>query len=111
MSLFNSITASHYRNSGSYVAGRWSDLPTVLGVIKGSFQPAPGEVLATLPEGKRNTVTYVFYTKSAVQSAGIGQDTDTLIINSKTYNIIRIEPWQNNIISHYKIILQEEKES
>lgn len=92
--------AGSYNANGVFVAGA-----AVADSIQGSIQPAPYEELLTLPEGRRQEGSYLVYTFSAVQTG------DILFIRGDRFEVMRIEPWLNNVISHFKVLavkMQEE---
>lgn len=112
MSLFNtfSLVVTRY-NSIATSFGRHdpsSDVTSTVN-IKGSVQPLDGNTMETLPENKRELETYRLYTKTQLfttrEVGGSKLKADQVEIFGKTFEVIRVEPWQNSLISHYKAIV------
>jgi hypothetical protein len=85
--------------------GRFQESAAMAFGITASVQPSPGRDLLTLPEARRNKVTYTLYTDTAL-SAGGGQNPDHVTIDGQVYEVVKAEPWQNGILSHYRVLVQ-----
>ncbi len=115
MSLFHplSLTVNRYA-LGSYVNGRWvqGSLQNTFSIYA-SWQPANGDEMQTLPEGRRNSVAYKGYTITQLYTADQKQNTDIDFIvgpDSQEYEVIQVESWNNGLIDHYKFMAVREKE-
>jgi hypothetical protein len=102
-----------YRKSaGSYVNGLWVEGSETTIPITASIQPASGEEMLSLPEGRRNRKTYCLFTSTKIElirGSGNSTNPDQIQIYGERYEIIKVEPWQNNpavfsITNHYRII-------
>lgn len=89
----------------------WGNSAAVI-VITASVQPANGEDMLSVPEGRRNRKTYALFTSTPVEVIhGLNNSTnpDQVEIYGERYEIIKVEVWQNNppvfgIVNHYKFI-------
>ncbi len=114
MSLLNTVTMQYItRSGGAYVRGKWTDGSEAAPVtIQGTFQPSKGNELEVLPEGRREKSTYTVYTKTQIKTVNQFDETqaDILVKDSIRYLVVVAEPWQNNIINHYRLLVQRETE-
>jgi len=107
MSLFNTLDIEVTRYlSVSIVKGRHVPSGDVTETLndKGTIQPITAKEMQTLPENRREGGTYKVYTSIALKTtdtAGVLK-ADRLLINSKVYEVVQVQDWQNNIINHYK---------
>lgn len=115
MSLFHPLTLTVRRKDpGSYVNGVWvegTDVPDF--TIKASWQPLNGKDLETLEEGERLRVVYKGYTETELFPADpLTQEEGDIIEgpDGKDYEVVNVEPWQNNLINHYKFMVTRLKE-
>lgn len=74
-----------------------------------SVQPVSGNDLESLPEGVREQGMYRLYTSFQLRT--INQTTkepaDIIDFDGKKYKIVFLQPWQNNVINHYKAFMAE----
>lgn len=114
MSLFKTFTLEVNRYSQSYVNGRPVKVLDDTFNIETSWQPVTGEDLENLPEGKRAEFTFRGYPNTQLLVADPKKQNQGDIITGPDgyqYEVIRCEPWQNTIISHYKFIATRIKEN
>lgn len=114
MSLFNTYTLEVKRYTQGYVNGRSTKTLDDTFTIKTSWQPVTGEDLETLPEGKRAEFSFKGYPNKQLFVADPKKQIQGDIITGPdgySYEVVRSEPWQNNIISHYKFIATRIKEN
>ena len=97
--------------AGSYVDGHMVVPGFDSIAITASIQPATGKDLQNVDEGRRNsgvfavfTSTEIRTTEQATASADPGTEADELEINSQRYECVHSEPWQNNVINHYRAL-------
>lgn len=95
------------KNSGSYVNGVWVQVGETTIPITASIQPTTGEEMLSLPEGRRNRKTYSLFTSTKINLITTSTNPDQIDIFGERYEIIRVEPWQNNppvfgIVNHFK---------
>ena len=119
MSLFKTYTLTVKRptetmTKGTYIDGRWieGDLTLNTFTIQTSVQPANGKDLEVLPEGLRTNDIFKIYPKTKLQAVDQhnNQEADIVIWDGKDYEVIFAGDWQNNLISHYKALIQRVKE-
>lgn len=107
MSSFRTYTLDGKRFAASVnVKGRWTDGAEAAFQFTASVQPLKGNELLTLPEGLREKETYKLYTSTQLFTARENDDKkpDKVQIFGKTFEIIKVEIWQNKVIPHYKAI-------
>jgi len=99
------ITGTRYTTGGSYNAlGDWVDGTTEAIDFKGSIQPLKGDEMLSLPEGRRNHKSFRIYSREKLFT---GQEPtvtspDLIDIDGEIYEVVRVERWQNGVISHWK---------
>jgi len=106
MSPFRKPITVKRPTAGSYVNGLWvaTSTPTEI-IIQASVQPATTEDLQSLPEGRRQLGAYKLYTDTQLQSVlENANNPDIVVINGEDYEVAQVEPWQNGIVNHYKIL-------
>jgi len=76
-----------------------------------SVQPVSGDEMETLPEGLREAGMYRLYTDFALRTVNQKTKTpaDEIDYADKKYIIVFVQPWQNNVINHYKAFMSEGK--
>ena len=107
MSSLRGATTLYRLSSGGYVDGTWVESAETEIAITASIQPATGKDLQNLPEGRRQGVVYAVYTSAAIQTAvqgAAGTKADQLVIGGVRYEAMHVEPWQNNVINHYRAL-------
>lgn len=106
------VPVSLYRKSpGAYINGVWVEGAEALISITASIQPTSGEEMLSLPEGRRNRKTYSLFTSTPIQVIAGGANPDQVVIYGERYEVVRVEPWQNNpsvfkIVNHFKFYAQ-----
>ena len=97
------------RYLGSYIDGHWVDSLDDTFTIQGSLQPLKGNELMLLPENRREIASYKVYTDTELFTAtkGSNQSPDRIILSDGAYEVVRVEPWQNDIINHYKVFISK----
>lgn len=102
------IPVNLYRQSlGAYVNGLWVPAGETLILITASIQPTTGEEMLSIPEGRRDRKSYALFTSTDVNVIAGGSNPDQVQIFGERYEVVRVEPWQNNppvfgIVNHYK---------
>jgi len=89
---------------GRAVAGATSVLN-----FSASVQPLTGNERQALPEGLRERGRYYIYTSFALRTEDQTTKTpaDEVDLFGKKYKVVLLEPWQNNILGHYKALVSE----
>ena len=79
--------------------------------VRASVQPVPGRVRETLPEGIRQTVQFVAYTKAALRGPDqlTGLPADRLTVMGEEYEVADVQPWPD-LLSHYQVALVRAQE-
>ncbi|NJR73243.1 MAG: hypothetical protein HC773_05225 [Scytonema sp. CRU_2_7] len=74
-----------------------------------SIQPATGDEQESFPEGLREKSIFRLYTDFELYSENqvTKQPGDLINYNGKVLKVIRVLPWQNNVINHYKAFMSE----
>ena len=96
-----------YRSAGSYVDGVWVQASEATIAITASIQRATGKDMEDVPEGRRQGGVYAVYTDTAIQTSVHGAaptKADQLVIDGVRHEAVHVEPWQNNVINHYRAL-------
>ena len=115
MSLFKTVALVKvsYGDSG-YIKGKWVEGEITEEEFKGTWQPARGSVLETLPEGKRNEETYICYAplelSFSVADPNGEKQGDCIKWEDKLYEVVTVAKWNNKIIPHWELICVRKKE-
>lgn len=109
MSLFKTVKMSLQSVSTIRLYGKGSETLGALRTFRGTFQPADGEHMQSLPEGRR--ANGVFFVVSDLDFDTVTSTTnpDRVVINGRHYEIVSRMPWQNKILPHYEYLVQEIK--
>lgn len=92
-----------YNDAGFYeVSGEDTELN-----IEASIQPVSGSDLMLLPENRREEELLKLYTNIQLIGAVKGNSTncDIVEINGIDYEVVKVFPWQNSVIPHYKVLV------
>ena len=75
--------------------------------ITASVQPMTGSEILLLPENRRELETKKIYTSTELYGIekGNGVNADIVIIDGDEFEVVRIYPYKNNVINHYKIFV------
>jgi len=94
---------------GTLLKGQYTEGFTSVINFEASLQPLAGDELETLPEGLREKGAYRLYTDFALRAENQQAETigDKVTLFGKEYLVVFVEPWQNNVIPHYKAIVSE----
>jgi hypothetical protein len=92
--------------AGSYVNGFWVEGSESSFVIQASVQPVRGLELESLPEARRDSQAVKIYTDTQLLTVAPDGSTNPDILEAFGFDfeIIEVQPWQSNVISHYKCI-------
>jgi len=100
------LTVKRYE-PGEYVDGYWVDGSTITFNIQTSVQPVKTSELEALPEGRRTSKTYKLY--PSIRLVGVNKvlktSPDIVTIDNEEYEVFEPQPWQNNLINHYKVFV------
>lgn len=99
-------TVSVSRRSVSYVNGKPVFGAPFAFTIEASVQPIKLSDMERLPEGRRSQRAFRLYTDSTLQTLVEGQSNpDVVTIYGEAYEVLAVDSWQNDIISHNKYIV------
>lgn len=74
--------------------------------VSGSMQPLSANELNSLEEGRRKQGVAKFYSGTKLQDSDKCQFTDVIEFDGSDYEVVRLLNWQNDVISHYKYLIQ-----
>lgn len=99
------------RKSGAdYVNGFWVGGTDSEITIQASRQPTSGDVRKNLPEGYDIDSAFDLFTSTELHPAKSGgQQSDTMTILGDEFHVVRVEKWQNGVISHYRCTVARPK--
>lgn len=97
--------------NGSYVDGVYvQGEPVTIPNVRASIQPASSDDLQTLDENRRTQATFRLYTETKLREALEGvHNPDIVTIDSEDYEVVKVFPWKNNILPHYKVLVQRKQ--
>jgi hypothetical protein len=97
------------RSSGDYDAAGFFKVsgPDTEFTITASIQPITGSEMLLLPENRRELETKKIFTSTELYGIekGNGINADIVIIDGDEFEVVRVYPWKNNVINHYKIFV------
>jgi len=110
MSSFRKHTLTVKRRaSGDYDAAGFFKVsgPDTEFTITASVQPMTGSEMLLLPENRRELETKKIFTSTELYGIekGKGVNADIIIIDGNEFEVVRVYPWKNNVINHYKIFV------
>lgn len=115
MSLLKTVFLTQIMCSeGKYVKGKWVEGESIENVFKGTWQPANGQTMELLPEGKRNQETYKCFAPINMNFTSADSEAqlegDEIIWEGKTFEVITASKWNNGIIPHWELVCVRKKE-
>ena len=115
MSLFRTVSLLKVSTrEGQYVKGKWVPGTSVETAFNGTWQPASGKVLETLPEEKRNKDTYICYAPIDMEFTSADPETqvagDCIKWENKLYEITTASKWNNAVLPHWELVCVRKKE-
>jgi hypothetical protein len=101
-------------SAGDYVKGQWKEGTPAVETFCGTCQPASGQTLQLLPEGKRNSeVIKVFAPIQLNFTAAdplLRRSGDRIIWQGKEFEVQILSKWDNGLIPHWELVCTKEKE-
>ena len=75
--------------------------------IQASVQPATGSDTKLLPENRREDEAFKLFTSTELFPAEKGNsgNADVVVLNGSDYEVVKVLPWQNSVIPHYKVFV------
>lgn len=90
--------------AGTFVAGLYvAGAPTTFN-ITASVQPLRAREMEMLPEGRRSSAAFRVYTDVLLRTVN-QENPDRVTLFGEVYEVLSVEPWQNQILNHYKAVL------
>lgn len=115
MSLFRSVQLVKISfAAGNREKGRWVEGEETVSAFNGSWQPASGQDLKKLPEGKRSDEIYKCFAPIDMEftsaDADKGVSGDRIEIDGIRYEVVLAARWDNGILPHWELLCEREKE-
>jgi hypothetical protein len=109
MSLFGNVDFVQISfDPGHRVEGSWVEGEKHETAFKGTWQPASGQALQLLPEGKRNREVYKVFAPIALTFTAADDDKgtsgDRVIYQGKEYEVSAAAKWDNGLIPHWELL-------
>lgn len=99
------ITVNRFA-AGAYVNGVWTEAAPVAVVgVTASIQPAPGKEMESLDAGRRTKRGFILYTDTLLQSVETAKNPDQVVLADGSYEVVKVEPWQNQVLPHYRALI------
>jgi len=98
--------------AGQYVDGRWTEGAPVESSILASVQPASGQDMESLPEARRTMATYRLYTDTQLYEALENvRNPDIVVLFGEEYEVVKVFPWRNGVLEHWKVLASRRQPS
>lgn len=107
MSIFRSpFTLTRKTTPDTLVNGKMVAGSSTTSTIQASVQPLRGQEMMLLPEARRTSQAVVIYTDTQLRVANTaaGYNADVVTAFGQSFEILSCEPWQSNVINHYRAI-------
>jgi hypothetical protein len=105
MSSFRKPVTVVSRGTGTYVDGLYVESVGATTTIQASVQPTSNAEVLSLPEGRREKKSFCLYTETELVSLQQSQNPDRVTLFGEEYEVIKKDPWRNDVINHYKYIV------
>ena len=115
MSLFKSVLLARISfSAGHNEKGRWVEGEETRTEFDGTWQPASGQDLQKLDEGKRSNEVYKCFAPVdipfSVADSAEGKSGDRIEKDGIRYEVMLAAKWDNGLISHWELLCTREKE-
>lgn len=102
---FRSAFTINRTAAGTMVKGKFVNSGAVTPVsILASVQPLQGKDVNLLPEGRKTSQAVWIYTDTQLIPLTATTNPDILLAFGSEFEVLTVEPWQSNVIPHYKCI-------
>lgn len=88
------------------INGRWTGESESDIALWASVQPATAQDLLTLEEGRRNRASFVLFTDTELNTFN-EQNPHRIQLFGEEYEVVGRANWQNEILSHYRVLVQK----
>jgi hypothetical protein len=107
--LFRKALRGQRFSSGTWQYGKWVEGTPVTIDFLASVQPTSAHDLLFLEEGRRERKSYTLFTdyKLLCLAETGDKNPDRVTIDDVVYEVVIEAPWRNNVINHYKYIVQK----
>lgn len=107
-SLFRRTITGDRLGAGTTVKGKWIEGANSPFSFDASVQPMNEHDVVFLTIERRERQGYTLYTdfKLLALTEGVSNP-DRVYIDNQTYEVVAEAPWRNNVISHYKYLIQK----
>ena len=107
-SLFRRTITGKRLAAGTIVKGKWVEGAAAPLSFEASVQPINEHDVVFLEIERRERQGYTLYTdfKLLALTEGVANP-DRVFVDGPEYEVVQEAPWRNNIISHYKYLIQK----
>jgi len=110
MSVFRKAVTRKTISGATIVDGyRVAGTPTS-STIQASVQPLTPHEVEQLPEGRRNQKNFWLFTDTELNMK-TAENPDLVTIDGEDFEVMKVHPWQNGVISHFKILVMKKLET
>lgn len=93
---------------GTRVTGKWVEGAATDTAIQASIQPARGDDLLPLPEGRRTHMVRKVYSATEISAGRDGVSPDRIIDGADEYEVIMAAPYPGMLgLGHYKALVEK----
>lgn len=115
MSLFRSVPLAKISFAkGEWVKGRWVEGEERREEFFGTWQPASGQDMQKLEEGKRSDSVYKCYAPAELSFTAAnpeeGVSGDRIEAGGVRYEVTLAALWDNGLLPHWELLCEREKE-
>lgn len=105
MSHFRKAFTIERQAPGTFVNGKPVPGAITNMTIMATVQPLSGDEILLMPEGERKSQYVTIFTDTllnAPSTSPVGFYADTILAFGQKYKVLVVEPWQSDVINHYK---------
>ena len=102
--MFRRLLSRTIKGPGSVQDGKYIQGVDTTEEFYASIQPLTPAEIEQLPEGRRNRKPLWLFTSTRLNEV-TGSNPDVVTIDSEKYEVDKVHPWQNGVISHYKCLV------
>lgn len=96
------------KNAGYYdVRGIWIEISGTSFIILASVQPLNPRDMQELPEGRYTSQSFKMYSSIKLLTVEQTKNPDIILIDGERFEVTGMFPYQSNIISHYKMLIEK----
>ena len=91
--------------NGQRVKGRWQESTGTPFEILASVQPTTPNEIESLPENRRESISYTLYSRDDLVSLGENENPDQVQIEDAWYEVTVKNTWKNGLINHNQYVV------